>query len=229
VPTRSRKRSSRRSASRSPLGHHAGLLSGGHSADCHCGEPHWRPAGEGRPLAACRSLHGAWAGAAASGPPAGNGCFGADIGKTLLYGLIVALPTTTIAGPLFSAFIFKRSPGHASETMAADFTRHECNHVRPGFSVTLFTILLPGALMLLKAIVDVAASSKCWWQAASGILSAVGGAGASIADPARLASSGFDSCGHRLRDRHDHHWLRHRLSGNRLHAQRQSRAARASD
>lgn len=40
--------------------------------------------------------------------------FGADIGKTILYGLIVALPTAAIAGPLFGALVSRYIPGTPS-------------------------------------------------------------------------------------------------------------------
>ncbi|MFX7849921.1 gluconate permease, partial [Acinetobacter baumannii] len=39
------------------------------------------------------------------GPLLAIGIFGADIGKTIFYGLLVGLPTVIIAGPLFGAFI----------------------------------------------------------------------------------------------------------------------------
>ncbi|MGV8604519.1 GntT/GntP/DsdX family permease, partial [Pseudomonas aeruginosa] len=37
------------------------------------------------------------------GPLLAIGVFGVDIGTTILYGLIVALPSAAIAGPLFGA------------------------------------------------------------------------------------------------------------------------------
>ncbi len=45
-----------------------------------------------------------------SGPLLAIGVFGADICKTILYGLIVALPTAIIAGPIFGTFIAKYIP-----------------------------------------------------------------------------------------------------------------------
>ncbi|MCF5714619.1 SLC13 family permease, partial [Pseudomonas tremae] len=39
------------------------------------------------------------------GPLLAIGIFGADIGKTIFYGLIVALPTASIAGPIFANWI----------------------------------------------------------------------------------------------------------------------------
>jgi GntP family gluconate:H+ symporter len=65
------------------------------------------------------------------GPLLAIGVFGADIGKTILYGLIVALPTAIIAGPIFGTFIAKHIPGHPNQE-------------------------LPVFLMLLKTFADVA-------------------------------------------------------------------------
>src|SRR5471030_2951554 len=48
------------------------------------------------------------------GPLLAIGVFGADIGKTIFYGLIVGLPTAVIAGPLFGNLI-SRSEEHTSE------------------------------------------------------------------------------------------------------------------
>jgi len=90
------------------------------------------------------------------GPLLAVGVFGADIGKTIFYGLIVGLPAAAIAGPMFGAAISKRIPGHAAPELIAQFVQAERKHTLPGFGVTLLTILLPVALMLLKAFADVA-------------------------------------------------------------------------
>ena len=38
------------------------------------------------------------------------GIFGAGIGKTILYGLLISLPTAMIAGPIFGSLIAKYVP-----------------------------------------------------------------------------------------------------------------------
>ena len=92
------------------------------------------------------------------GPLLAIGAFGADIGKTIFYGLLVGLPTAIVAGPLYGAWIAKRVPGAAThelaETLAGD--RGEDRDDMPGFGVTLFTILLPVGLMLAKTFADIA-------------------------------------------------------------------------
>ena len=51
------------------------------------------------------------------GPLLAIGIFHADIGKTIFYGLIVALPTAIIAGPLFGNFISRYIPGNPSQEL----------------------------------------------------------------------------------------------------------------
>ncbi|MEA5668457.1 GntP family permease [Stenotrophomonas sp. MH1] len=90
------------------------------------------------------------------GPLMAIGVFGADIGTTIFYGLLVALPTAAIAGPLYGSWIAKRIPGHASEDLLVHAVRESAAGSLPGFGVTLLTVLLPVALMLLKTGADVA-------------------------------------------------------------------------
>jgi GntP family gluconate:H+ symporter len=81
--------------------------------------------------------------------------FGADIGKTIFYGLLVGLPTAMIAGPLFGAWISKRIPGSANPELVAQIAQETDNRNLPGFGITVFTVLLPVILMLLKAFADI--------------------------------------------------------------------------
>ncbi|MEV0633985.1 SLC13 family permease [Streptomyces sp. NPDC050619] len=133
----------------------------------------------------------------------------ADIGLTLVYGLIVAIPTAIVVGPLFTAYIWPRVPARIPDSALAAFTTAgppsavvtaALDHARsqtqaaarasvpasapsagvtvtdhrpqpasdtareegeprdtrrmPKFSVTIGTILLPIALMMLKASCD---------------------------------------------------------------------------
>ncbi|WP_077037650.1 GntP family permease [Pelomonas sp. KK5] len=91
------------------------------------------------------------------GPLLAIGVFGADIGKTIFYGLVVGLPTAAIAGPIFGSLVSRYvKPEPSPELMAvlagrADGSEDEL----PGFGITLATVLLPVFLMLLKAFADV--------------------------------------------------------------------------
>ncbi|WP_176659311.1 GntP family permease [Variovorax boronicumulans] len=94
------------------------------------------------------------------GPLLAIGVFGADIGKTIFYGLLVGLPTAMIAGPIFGKFISKYVPGEASPELLEQLAREPEARELPGFGITLVTILLPVALMLLKTFADVALDEK---------------------------------------------------------------------
>ncbi|TYP68351.1 GntP family permease [Paenibacillus methanolicus] len=81
--------------------------------------------------------------------------FGADLGKTILYSLLIGLPTAIIAGPLFGKFIGKRIDVTPPADLAEQFAANE-NRQLPGFGITLFTILLPVILMLIGSIATIA-------------------------------------------------------------------------
>src|SRR4029450_1183677 len=104
---------------------------------------------------------------------------GADLGVPLALGVLIAIPTVIIAGPLFSKFAAKWVPVEAPTTFV---TERETALVggrrgttdgrgtpgtggtggiedvsgarRPSFGVTLATVLLPVVLMMGKALVD---------------------------------------------------------------------------
>jgi GntP family gluconate:H+ symporter len=89
------------------------------------------------------------------GPLLAIGVFGADIGKTIFYGLIVALPTAIVAGPIFGNFISKRIPGNPSTELMDQIAKESQHQNLPSFTITLVTVLLPVFLMLLKTFADV--------------------------------------------------------------------------
>ena len=73
----------------------------------------------------------------------------ADIGRTIFYALLIGLPTAVIAGPVYAKFIAPHVELSLENPMAADFIDHGAESSLPGFGLTLFTILLPVALMLI--------------------------------------------------------------------------------
>lgn len=81
----------------------------------------------------------------------------ADVGKVILYGLLVGLPAAAIAGPIFSGIIAKKVELKVPEKYA----KTELTEVSklPGFSVTLFAILLPLILMIGKTIIELTAGT----------------------------------------------------------------------
>jgi gluconate transporter len=70
--------------------------------------------------------------------------FKADIGKTLLYGVIVAIPAITVAGLIFPEFIKKIKANPPKEMFTA---KHFEAHEMPGFAASIITALIPVILM----------------------------------------------------------------------------------
>ncbi|EFL19063.1 gluconate:H+ symporter [Streptomyces sp. C] len=78
----------------------------------------------------------------------------ANLGVTLALGVLVAIPTVVIAGPLFSRYAARWVDIPAPEPLAPERPPVGSAH-RPRFGATVFTVLLPVALMLVKALVDI--------------------------------------------------------------------------
>ncbi|RIN78790.1 gluconate:H+ symporter [Mammaliicoccus sciuri] len=77
------------------------------------------------------------------------GIYDADLGKVLLYALIIALPTAIIAGPIFGKFISKRlTPENSPNILKVN---NETTSL-PSIPVSFFIIVLPVLLMLLSII-----------------------------------------------------------------------------
>ncbi|WP_333771706.1 GntT/GntP/DsdX family permease [Streptomyces sp. IBSBF 2435] len=88
------------------------------------------------------------------GPLAAIGAIHADMGITLALGVLVALPTLAIAGPLFgrvaAGWVDVSPPERMTPARASDDLER-----RPSFAATACTMLLPVVLMLAKALADV--------------------------------------------------------------------------
>ncbi|MFF9089271.1 GntP family permease [Streptomyces sp. NPDC014991] len=78
----------------------------------------------------------------------------ANLGVTLAFGILVAVPTVIIAGPLFSKVAARWVDVPAPDRMLPARASDELER-RPGFGATLVTVLLPVVLMLAKALVDI--------------------------------------------------------------------------
>lgn len=95
----------------------------------------------------------------------------ADVGRTIFYALIIGIPTAVIAGPLYAKLIAPHAKLAADSAMAEDFTGREKKHSLPNFGLTLLTILLPVALMLIGSWADALSAPK---SGLNGILRLVG-------------------------------------------------------
>ncbi|WP_225803816.1 GntP family permease [Streptomyces sp. NK15101] len=88
------------------------------------------------------------------GPLVAIDAVGANLGVTLALGLVVAVPTVIIAGPVFSKYAARWVDIQAPEKMIPTRPSEDLEK-RPGFGATVATILLPVVLMLVKALVDI--------------------------------------------------------------------------
>jgi GntP family gluconate:H+ symporter len=82
----------------------------------------------------------------------------ADLGVTLALGLLVAIPTVIIAGPLFgrvaARWVHAEPPAGLMDEVPEE-EEEAAPRRRPGFALTVGTVLLPVVLMLAKAVADV--------------------------------------------------------------------------
>ena len=114
------------------------------------------------------------------GPVTAIGLLHADLGRTLIFGLIVAVPTLILSGPVLAHYLDRLVPVHADRATAARLTgdpgalaggvgevAEESGDAadretglptrRPPFAAAVLTMVLPVFLMLLKAVADLTA------------------------------------------------------------------------
>ena len=83
-------------------------------------------------------------------PTALVAAFKADLGTTLLYGLVVAVPALVIAGPLFARFL-AAIPATPLEGFQGKMLEPE---KLPGTAVSIVTALLPAVLLVIATLVE---------------------------------------------------------------------------
>ena len=88
----------------------------------------------------------------------------ADVGRTILYALLVGLPTASLAGPIFATWIAPRITLPSENPLAAQLDGGTVRDM-PGFGITLFTVMIPVILMLLASTASVALESASPWRA----------------------------------------------------------------
>ncbi|MEU0373293.1 gluconate:H+ symporter [Streptomyces sp. NPDC006283] len=88
------------------------------------------------------------------GPLVAIDAIGANLGVTLALGLVVAIPTVIIAGPVFSKYAARWVDIPAPEKMIPQRASDDLEK-RPSFVATVATVLLPVVLMMAKALVDI--------------------------------------------------------------------------
>ena len=101
------------------------------------------------------------------GPLIAVSALGANLGITLGFGVLVAIPVVILSGPVFSGFAARWAPVGVPALFTTDEDRDDSAErgqaefrPRPSFGVALSSILLPVVLMLAKALADVVAPSS---------------------------------------------------------------------
>jgi gluconate transporter len=84
------------------------------------------------------------------GPTAIAVIFKADIGLTLVYGIILAIPTIILAGPVFARFLKNI---HANPPKGLFVLKEFTDEEMPGYGISLFTALVPVFLMAVAALI----------------------------------------------------------------------------
>ena len=80
--------------------------------------------------------------------------FGANQGKTIAFALLVGIPVAILAGPVYATWIAPRLHAHGHNPIADEFLNTPKRDRTPSFRLTLFTLLLPVALMLIGGWAD---------------------------------------------------------------------------
>ncbi|MNE04777.1 High-affinity gluconate transporter [compost metagenome] len=89
------------------------------------------------------------------GPTAISIAYGANIGQVLLLGILVGIPTTLVAGPLFNKFSMKFFPGAYQKdgNIGALGPRKEFKlEETPGFGISVLTSLFPVIFMAISTV-----------------------------------------------------------------------------
>lgn len=88
-------------------------------------------------------------------PTAIVGTLGADMGQVMIYGIIVAIPTVIISGPVFNHFLHKLRPGlyrkDIDVTVLGEYKEFKTEDT-PGFGISVLTSLLPVILIAFATI-----------------------------------------------------------------------------
>lgn len=102
------------------------------------------------------------------GPLIAIDALGANLGLTLGLGLLVAIPTVIVSGPVLAKILVRYVHLDPPTTVLgvaddADAAREAEGVRRPGFGVSIGVVLLPVVLMLARAVVEVAGQEETGW------------------------------------------------------------------
>lgn len=97
------------------------------------------------------------------GPTVIAGEYGADIGKVLVYGILIAIPAVVIGGPVYNAIAKKIVPSGFQKAVDAGAIGSQASFdldKTPGFGISVLTAMLPVLMMAFAAIVAVIRTSS---------------------------------------------------------------------
>jgi gluconate:H+ symporter, GntP family len=80
--------------------------------------------------------------------------YNADMGHTIFYAMLVGIPTSILAGPLYARLIAPHIQLDPDNPIAAQLVDRNPKSSLPGFGLTIGTILLPVILMLVGSWAD---------------------------------------------------------------------------
>ncbi len=89
------------------------------------------------------------------GPTAVAAVYDANIGKTLLYGVLIAIPAIYLSGPLYVK-TFKKADLEVEIPKGLFTPKHFKESELPSFGISVFTALIPVILIAFQAIVEIA-------------------------------------------------------------------------
>jgi len=88
--------------------------------------------------------------------------YNADIGRTVIYAILVGVPSVIIAGPWFAKFISHYVQVGLHNPIADQFLESTPDRKLPSFGLTVATILLPIALMLVGSWANKLSTPQTW-------------------------------------------------------------------
>ncbi|MBW8709260.1 MAG: hypothetical protein JF627_08395 [Alphaproteobacteria bacterium] len=88
------------------------------------------------------------------GPMVAISALNADLGRTLLLGLLMSVPIAIVAGPLYTFWIAPRAVAAPPVDLVGRLTHKDDQYRSPSLAVTIFTILFPILLMLGHTVAD---------------------------------------------------------------------------
>ncbi|MDM4762978.1 gluconate:H+ symporter [Galbitalea sp. SE-J8] len=100
------------------------------------------------------------------GPLAAVSGLDASLGLALVLGIVVAIPTIVIGGPVFARFIAPRVIAHPPESLVPESSA-EASGRKPSLGLTIATMLLPVVLMLIHAVAEIVSPESAFADATS--------------------------------------------------------------